>query len=614
MSNPTAKLEVSFTTTPLSTAPSWTDISGDVRDVSFIRGRERDLDEFRPGTLTAVLDNRLRVYDPMHSTNVKPMKRVRFSAIYGGSTYRLFDGFADSWDQGYEKPKQATCELTATDGFKIMAGTDLPESVYEAEVAADSPVFWAKLEEPSGSTTVGDSVGGRVAPVTGSPTLGVEGLRSLPPGAAVTFPGSAASFDFPAGTKSHNIEALVQRNSGASDALIASQGSPVYGFATPMWQLRLTASNFLQFKAFHDQLTVTTTSALSTGSVYHVVATRTARSPASNPADAIGRIYVNGSLVKSSTASIFDVDDPSGSAGLRIGPSSTEAVSYTVDEVATYLTSTAMSPTRIAAHNTAARTPWNNELTSARLARILDLISWPSALRNLDTGNQNCQSTPLGTTVLAYVQKIGATEAGYLFMSKDGKVRFISRTNSFSAASAATFGDSGSELKYADLSFDYSDQSLVNEATVSRDRGTAITAEDATSQAAFLRHTLTKEGLLHDTDSASAYHAQFLVYQRKDPKLRITAMTILPQRSPTTLFPVVLARELGDVVTVRRRPQGVGATIEETLVVEGIEMRVSDASKVWQVEWKLSNADDRGFWRLGTAGYSELGTTTVLGF
>jgi hypothetical protein len=479
-------------------------------------------------------------------------------------------------------------------------------------------VFWAKFEEPSGSTTIGDSVGGRVAPVTGTPTLGSEGLRSLPPGSAITFPGSADSCQFPSiplgGESGFTVEALLQRNSGSGDALVASQASDVHGFVTPWWQLRLTASNTLQFKTCHDLVTTATTTALSTGAVYHVIATRNDFSLGSGVASMINTIYVNAAKVAATTTSVSVDDAGADGREMRVGPGSTEAVSYTLDELALFIGDTTLSAARKTAHNSAARTPWNNELTSARLSRILDLIGWPSALRNIDTGDQNCQSTPLGITALAYVQKIGATEAGYVFISKDGKVRFISRSNSFSAASAATFGDSGSELKYADMTFDYSDQVLVNEAIVSRDRGTAVTAEDATSQTTYLKRSLTKDGLLHDTDTASAYHAQFLVYQRKDPKLRITAMSILPQRDPTNLFPVVFARELGDVVTVRRRPQGVGSTIEEELVVEGIEMRVSEAAKSWQVQWKLSNAEDRGFWKLGTAGHSELGTTTVLGF
>lgn len=55
--------------------------------------------------------------------NVRPMRRVRVSATWNGTTYRLFSGYAEAWVQQYpdRAPNIAWCELRAVDGFKVLA-------------------------------------------------------------------------------------------------------------------------------------------------------------------------------------------------------------------------------------------------------------------------------------------------------------------------------------------------------------------------------------------------------------------------------------------------------------------------------------------------------------
>lgn len=274
---------------------------------------------------------------------------------------------------------------------------------------------------------------------------------------------------------------------------------------------------------------------------------------------------------------------------------------------------TALSPTRILAHSEARATPWAGDLSGERVERILDLIGWPAADRDIDAGNSTLQSTDLTGSALAYIQKIEESEGGLLFVTKDGKVRFRSRHAGFNLVSSGTFGDGDdTELEYVDIAFDYSETLIYNEIRVSRADGVVQTAEDTTSQDSYGERTLTSDGLLIASDSESLDRASFLLGKYKDPVLRTTRMVVEPSgANAVDLFPQVLGREIGDKLTVRRKPQNVGVTIDQDVIIEGIKHDFRD--RFWSTEFMLSptGAGVAGiYWQAGVVGASEAGVTT----
>ena len=119
-------VEVGFASAPLSSAPTWVNITTDVRQVKIQRGRNNHLDQFSPGTLMLTLDNESGNYDPTdtgsaYTPNVKPMKQVRIRAGHSGTTYDLFRGNVEGWPMtplGMGAVELAT--VKAVDGFKLL--------------------------------------------------------------------------------------------------------------------------------------------------------------------------------------------------------------------------------------------------------------------------------------------------------------------------------------------------------------------------------------------------------------------------------------------------------------------------------------------------------------
>jgi hypothetical protein len=90
------------------------------------------------------------------------------------------------------------------------------------------------------------------------------------------------------------------------------------------------------------------------------------------------------------------------------------------------------------------------------------------------------------------------------------------------------------------------------------------------------------------TDADSVTTAAALLAKYKDPALRFDQLTLLPRGAPTTLFPEVLGREIGDLVTVVRTPQEVGSAITKNVIIEGISHQITAAN--WVTTFNLSPA------------------------
>lgn len=609
---PYVQIEVAFASNPGS-APVWTDISDYVRAFNTNRGRQRELDKFMAGRLQLVLANDDRRFDPLYTAgpyypNVIPMRRVRVRATFGGVTYDLFTGFVDSWGQTYQGPKEALADVAVTDAFKFLANLELPESVYEYTLDSAGATHWWRLGEAAGETTAIDRGSAPIdGTYLGTAAGGAAGITTHDPDTAATLPGVAGSrirasaagiarpmsVEFwmrtttnPAGA----YQAIFQQRAGASGAI---------------FEVGLDNTNPGKLIAFDPAsgFAANGTSNVNDGAAHHVVATV--------DATGIARLYVDGLLEGTGSASSIA---QSGGGEVTIGARNDGLQPHTgvVDEVAMYPLE--LSAATIAAHNTTGRTPWRGDLTGARINRILDAAGWPTADRLIDAGQSTLQSADLGGNALEAIQKVAETEQGLLFIDAAGRVRFIDRLSVQIPPfinSQAIFGDSGAELDYEDIRIDPgSDQDVVNEARVSRLEGTVQVVGDAASEAKYLRRSRVVAGLLHQTDQNSLDLANFIIGRYAEPITRVAGMVVRPPLDEANLYPQVLGRDLGDRLTVRKRPQNLGSAIEQDAQVEGIRHSVGNFD--WQTSWNLSPAFvtaatssvwDQALWDQGKWGY-----------
>lgn len=609
----------------------WTDVTADFVSIATQRGRNRELGSFQAGNGTLVLRNESRKYDPEYAAGayygkLRPNRRIRLRATYSAVTYPVIVGYIDRIAQTYEGPNGAVTTVTFSDLFKILNRVELPRSVYTVEVAADLPELWYRLDEPVSATALANSgsLGHAYDAAVGtigftSVGLGNQGLTVRDGGSAGFADGTTHALsglvpnDYGVGTASASfaIEAWVNITAHTSLETIFLQ--PGLGASADSVWFTMQASGkpgFIIHNTAGTAYAVETTAALAAGT-HHLVAR--------HDSDRSMHIFVDGIDVSIAdlgvpgvtTGTIAKTPGPtfvpswSGGAGLGAGA---------VDEIAVYRSAgaSALSSARIAAHNSAGRTPWNGDTVAQRAGRILDLAGVAAGDRSLDTGSTSLQNTSLGGSGLAYLQKLEVTELGELFVTRDGKVRLLGRRESQQGAyltSQATLADAtpgAGEVGYRDVGFDVDEAVIIDRATVSRDGSVAVTYSDAAAIAEFQAIDATYDGLLHDSDAYSYDYAQWIVNTHRTPTSRVGAVEVALPGDPANAYPKMLGLEIGDRVTLKRRPK-VGAAITYDYRVEAIAHDTGGA--YWNTHLQLSpfnlGAGGNPVWIWGTTKWGQ---------
>lgn len=217
----------------------------------------------------------------------------------------------------------------------------------------------------------------------------------------------------------------------------------------------------------------------------------------------------------------------------------------------------------------------------ARIGTALTYAGWPTAQRNLATGNATLDADVIadGVNVLQYIQRVEASEPGAFFMSKDGLATFLSRAQLQDPTSGnVTFGSGGVpivEYQAASLT-----DEMKNSVSVTWTNGSAVggtvTASDATSISAYGQFDYSLDTLLDDSLQAQRL-ADWLVSSYKDPKYRIDSVSVLLESLTTMQQGQVLDLELGDVVTVAvslPNINSVGSAVSQVLSIDAIEHRI----------------------------------------
>lgn len=151
MAYPTLLVQIAFSDAPLTAlaANTWTDVTAYVISLSTRRGRSDALGRIEAGTAQLVLDNSDRRFDPTfasspYAPNVRPMKKLRISATYGATTYRLYTGFISAWPPDWPGGLDATTTISCVDAFTYFALKKL-NGAYANEFVGDSINTWLTL-------------------------------------------------------------------------------------------------------------------------------------------------------------------------------------------------------------------------------------------------------------------------------------------------------------------------------------------------------------------------------------------------------------------------------------------------------------------------------------
>jgi hypothetical protein len=257
----------------------------------------------------------------------------------------------------------------------------------------------------------------------------------------------------------------------------------------------------------------------------------------------------------------------------------------------------------------------SQEVSGTRIGNLLDTMSWPAGLRDIDTGGHNVAALVAEfDSVLGEIDRTALVESGWYWIAGDGDFTFRDGNTRIQdeASSNATYTDAAAGLQYTqplDLVPGGTDEQLWNKAVVTREGGTAQTVSDASSIGDFGERDLHLSETLHVSDGEARSLADQLIDEFKDPRASVPTLTFQPQ-SDTNLWAQALGRELLERVTVTKT--GSGDTFSEDFHISGISHTVGLHPREWLAVFELVPVlPHTDWWILGTA---QLGTATRLGY
>ena len=221
------------------------------------------------------------------------------------------------------------------------------------------------------------------------------------------------------------------------------------------------------------------------------------------------------------------------------------------------------------------------DLSGTRVNEILDQISWPATMRDVDAGLTTMQADP-GTnrTALQALSTVALSEYGALYIDASGS--FVFQDRSVTAGSIGgtptVFADNGTGIEYFDASWILNDVLVFNKATITRTGGSAQVALNQPSIDKYFLHSYFLDNLLMQTDAVALDYAQAYVASRAETSIRVDAV-VLDLYTPNYNTGIIAALDLDffDPIQVITTQPG-GSTLEKTLQIFGVRMNISPNS------------------------------------
>ena len=251
-----------------------------------------------------------------------------------------------------------------------------------------------------------------------------------------------------------------------------------------------------------------------------------------------------------------------------------------------------------------------NDQPGTRINQILDMVNWPTTMRNIDTGDRELQNDPGGVrSVLDAIQTVEQTELGAFYMDANGDARFKSRAAIAQQASgtATTFADDGTGIDYQEIDVAFDDQELSNSVSVANHGGTAEIASDAASITEYFTRTFTLSGLLGKTNAIALSIANSILNYRKTPRIRIESIGLELYAGNTAATTACLGLDFGDPIFVTRT-QTPTSVLDLRLTVQGIQHDITPDR--WFTRLITREPLSTSF-ILGSAQFGILGTNTL---
>jgi len=221
------------------------------------------------------------------------------------------------------------------------------------------------------------------------------------------------------------------------------------------------------------------------------------------------------------------------------------------------------------------------QLSGARINALLDAISWPATMRDVDAGLTTMQADP-GTarTSLAAMQTVETSEYGALYVDPAGSFVFQDRavTAGSTGNTPVVFNDDGTDINYFNAVWRLDDTLVYNSASITRTGGTAQVAINQASIDKYFIHSYNQQNLLMQTDAVALDYARAYVASRAETSIRCDAIQLdLYTDNYTAGTVAALDLDYFDPVTITTNQPG-ASTLTKTLQVFGVAHNITPNS------------------------------------
>jgi hypothetical protein len=253
------------------------------------------------------------------------------------------------------------------------------------------------------------------------------------------------------------------------------------------------------------------------------------------------------------------------------------------------------------------------DLSGARIGQILDAISWPASMRDIDAGQTTVQANPTtSATALAKLQQCTDSEYGSIYIDASGNMVFQDRafTASSIGATPTVFADDGTAIPYSQVKFLFNDDLVYNSGSVTRIGGSPQTSENASSIALYFKHSYNRTDLIMQTDAVALDYVRAYIASRQATAVRTDMLSIDLNTTSTAGVTAALELDYFDPITVKStQPAAIGtSTLDKTLQIFGVSHAVTP--NTWVTTFTTLEPIIDAF-IIGSSQYGILGTSVL---
>ena len=584
---PTVRVEVAFGLGPFDTVGGgdWVDISSSVQSISVYRGRPSEFQGFGPSTCTIELLSDDREFDPLNTSgtyygDLVADVPVRVVATVSAVDYPIWRGFVDGWPARYGASGAFTeTRVSCTDAFKLLSERPLPDTFELFLDGFGRPTTRYRCDSVFDRKVVNDGDRGRdakiltpvdvVAPLTPTSFGAVSISEQLPPTdqrvSALSAPIVWDDYDNPLPGTAWTFHCVAQFPKIGDRALIRTTTRDDVG--SVLLGITFGSSSGRQFPWYavgHTAGTAvgSTQDDISDGLPHRFVWTRDYTRV---------RVFVDGQLsLQTDHLTAVDARDCEGGAaqyGMSAVGDGTITPETVVDQIMAW--DYALSIEEVAELDDQEILGYSTlRTTGEAVGDLLDLVGWPAALRDIESGEMtvNLPVNPVGQSALSLLQEVARAEGGRLFVGPDGKIVFHSRGRALNTTVENTVQYTFSDTAGADasaldgtLTITVDDRGVWDAAKITRANGVPQTS--VASGVTYPARTFEASGLILSSDQQAKSLADWTVFRYSTPQARSDEWAVHPELVAAD-WADILTLDIGHRVKIDMTPGGVGSAIE----------------------------------------------------